>query len=228
MDRVALTMRDDLGSQLKTRLFQAGATLVGFADIRDLAIAGFPRAVALAIAYHPEVVACLDTKVDRFERHLSETRERMKVLLEECGHFLQEQGFRTRVPEISRTLPGLVSEFSHKTAATKAGLGWIGKNALLVNPEYGCGFRLASVLTDAGFTTGVPVAESRCGECRCCQGACPHGAIRGVLWHPGIARDDLLDAHCCHVKREEAIPRLGYKHPCGLCIQACPFAKHPF
>jgi epoxyqueuosine reductase QueG len=119
----------------------------------------------------------------------------------------------------------LLSDFSHKTAATKAGLGWVGKSALFVSAEFGPGVRLASVLTDAPFTTGAPVVESRCGKCTECIKACPYGAIKGAQWDPEISRDDLLDAFLCSRKREAYILELGFKHPCGLCIKACPFGK---
>jgi len=55
--------------------------------------------------------------------------------------------------------------FQHKTAATRAGLGWIGKNGLLITPEFGPRVRLGTVLTDMELPYGKPVEESRCGEC---------------------------------------------------------------
>jgi epoxyqueuosine reductase len=200
----------------------AGVTISGVADISDAGLPGYPRAIALGIAYAPEVVARLDTDLAGFHRHLAETRTAMVGAVEQCARFLRERGFAVHVPDISRTLPGLVGEFSHKTAATKAGLGWIGKNALLVAAGYGCGFRLASVLTDAPLTPGNAVTASRCGTCRACVDACPYGAIRGVNWFAGIPREDLLDAVVCHEKREAFVPELGFKHPCGLCIRSCP------
>ena len=124
-----------------------------------------------------------------------------------------------------KNLPGLLSDFPHKTAVTKAGLGWVGKNALFVSEEFGCGMRLATALTDARFVPGKPVTESRCGDCVECVKACPYGAIRATNWHPGIEREKLLDAFLCSEKREAFISKLGYKHPCGLCIKACPVGK---
>lgn len=46
-----------------------------------------------------------------------------------------------------------------------AGLGWIGKQTLLITPEYGPRVMLATVLTDAPFKTAKPITESRCGVC---------------------------------------------------------------
>jgi epoxyqueuosine reductase len=200
----------------------AGVTLLGVADISDLALDGFPRALSLAIAYPKKTVEHLAREVLEFHGKLEETRTLVAGALEQCARFLLARGYRVRVPAISENLPGLVGEFSHKTAATKAGLGWIGKNALLVVPGYGCGFRLGSLLTDAPLVPGKPILESRCGTCGACVEACPYGAIQGRNWYPGIARDELLAATVCHEQREAYREALGFKHPCGLCIQACP------
>jgi epoxyqueuosine reductase len=213
-----------LQGEIEAQLLSAGADLVGFADISDAAPAGqdLPRAVSIVIAYDPGVVQRLDEEVDAFEKHLRDTKERMGRLLGLCESRVKESGFRTWVPPISPNLPGLISDFSHKTAATKAGLGWIGKNALFVSKEFGCGMRMASVLTDAPLIPGSPVTENHCGKCIECVKACPYSAIKGATWYPGISREELLDAFLCSEKREEHMARLGYKHPCGLCIKACP------
>ena len=59
-----------------------------------------------------------------------------------------------------------VRPFPHKTAATSAGLGWIGKTALFVSPQFGPAVRLATVFTDLELPAGEPVVESGCGACR--------------------------------------------------------------
>lgn len=112
--------------------------------------------------------------------------------------------------------------FPHKTAATSAGLGWIGKTALFVSPEFGPAVRLATVFTDLELPAGEPVRESSCKECRACVDACPAGCGRDVLWQPGMARELLFDAGACHdhmahfTSLESQI--------CGICIAACPYA----
>jgi epoxyqueuosine reductase QueG len=61
----------------------------------------------------------------------------------------------------------------HKTIATRAGIGWIGKSALLVTGQLGSMIRLSSILTDAPLDTATPINESRCGKCMVCTNACP-------------------------------------------------------
>jgi len=219
---------NQIQKNVEAELLSSGADVVGFADVSNVEIeheTELQNAISIGTAYDPALVRALDTEVDAFEKHLDDTKKHMEGLLEICAGHLRQNGYAVWIPPISKNLPGLMSDFSHKTAATKAGLGWVGKNALFVSPEFGCGFRLATVLTDAPLVTGPPVMESRCGKCTECVKVCPYGALKGKNWHPGIERDKLLDAFLCSRKREEYIPTLGYKHPCGLCIQACPVGK---
>lgn len=76
----------------------------------------------------------------------------------------------------------------HKTLATRAGLGRIGKSVLLVTKEYGPAVRLGSVLTDADLRTGTPTDTSRCGNCRQCVDRCPARVVVGNNWQAGMAR----------------------------------------
>ncbi len=113
--------------------------------------------------------------------------------------------------------------FAHKTAATRAGLGWIGKTALFVSPEAGPKVRLATVFTDLELAVGVPVTEGRCGGCRSCLDACPAGAGRDVVWRPGMARELLFDAAACEAHLD-SLETAGTR-TCGLCVAACPFGR---
>jgi epoxyqueuosine reductase QueG len=110
--------------------------------------------------------------------------------------------------------------FAHKTAATQAGLGWIGKTALFVSPALGPRVRLATVFTDVQLPVGTPVTESRCGSCRRCVDACPAGAGRDELWTAGMPRDRLLDFYVCEAQNASNIPTVG--DICGICVAVCP------
>ena len=58
-------------------------------------------------------------------------------------------------------------------AATSAGLGWIGKNGLLISPDHGPRLSLATVLTDARLRPDEPIEHCLCGECMLCIEHCP-------------------------------------------------------
>jgi epoxyqueuosine reductase QueG len=110
--------------------------------------------------------------------------------------------------------------FPHKTAATQAGLGWIGKTALFVSPRLGPRVRLATVFTDLELPCGEPVLQSRCGACTECVDACPAGAGRNVLWRAGMPRGDLYDARACERQCDRNVGETGGL--CGMCVAVCP------
>ena len=122
-------------------------------------------------------------------------------------------------PETFKTI------FSHKKAATRAGIGWIGKSGLLVTKKFGSALRLNTVLTDAPLpTNGAPVTRSECGECTECTTGCSASAIKGVQWNTSLNRDDLIDVNDCYKECVDAAEKVGFEYPlCGKCIAACPW-----
>jgi epoxyqueuosine reductase QueG len=113
--------------------------------------------------------------------------------------------------------------FSHKAAATSAGMGWIGKTALFVSPEFGPAVRLATVFTDLELPAGEPIREGRCGDCRACVDACPASCGRDVQWRAGMPREELLDAAAC--RHQMTLFPAVEAEICGICIAACPHAQ---
>ncbi len=101
---------------------------------------------------------------------------------------------------------------SHKAVGFQAGLGFIGRSSLLVNPERGARFRLVTVLTDMPLPTDAP-RERTCGDCTRCIGACPAGAIHLEGYD--------LPACLAKLKQFAKAPGIGV-HICGVCVKACP------
>jgi epoxyqueuosine reductase len=203
----------------------AGADLVGFAEVEGLA--EFPRAVVVAMRHSPEVLADPEDMPNRaYADEYTSLNERLTRLAERIAGALCEAGFEARAnPATAHSLDPqrLAAPFPHKTAATRAGLGWIGKSALLVTRELGPAVRLVTVLTDAPLAVGGPITESECGECTACVEACPVGAITGENWTAGMPREQLLDAQVCLQVRREAAIRAGVERPrCGVCLSVCP------
>lgn len=105
------------------------------------------------------------------------------------------------------------AHFSHRHAAVEAGLGWLGRNNLLVTPQYGAQVRLVSILTDLPLPAGKPL-EFGCGNCFDCIKACPAGALS--------SERPYYDHDKCFAKLDEFIRlhRIGH-HICGICVKAC-------
>lgn len=102
---------------------------------------------------------------------------------------------------------------SHKEVARRAGLGWIGRNNLLVTPRRGARVRLVTVLTDLPLSTGGP-RERDCGDCRDCIEACPAGAIGEKAGN--------FDHQRCYEQLKTFKNSLNLGHfICGVCVKAC-------
>jgi epoxyqueuosine reductase len=220
-------------AEISHELREGGADLVGFADVTCLpaeVTGGLPRAVSIAVALNPAVIR--DIKNGPTAGYFAEYN-RVNMLLnrlsEQIARVLIEAGYRARpfpatTEQIDRTT--LSAKLQHKTVATRAGLGWIGKSGLLVTKEYGSALRLASVLTNAEVETGRPTAASNCGNCRQCVERCPAQAITGRDWEPGLAREHLYKATACFTMAREFAGRTGINATiCGICINVCPWTQ---
>ena len=131
-------------------------------------------------------------------------------------------GSRTRV--CVDTAPILEKAYAHQ-----AGLGWIGQNTLLFNPEYGSRLLLAEILTTLELPTDQLLAGDPCAGCGLCLKACPTGALLG---------ERRMDSRRClsylTIENRDEIPlhfrqALGNRvFGCDACQQACPYNQMPF
>ncbi len=192
-----------------------------------------PRAVSLGMALTPAIVAPVEAgptaayfaEYRRVNEALWEAARRLAAVLR--SHGAAAEPLRPTIGktageagEIDWTAAGV---FAHKTAATQAGLGWIGKTAIFVSPLLGPWVRLTTVFTDVDLTPARPVTEGGCAECRRCVDACPGGAGRDVRWRAGMPRDELLDVVACLRENDRHEGEAGGL--CGICVAVCPFGR---
>lgn len=227
MDRGRIMAYNEL---IEERLIHVGASLVGFAElsaIEEDRRRGFPYGISFAVALDPGIVARISTgpHMNYYEEYRVVSR-RLNALGEDLEQFIMSLGFRAFSQAAVRQDENFTTPLPHKTAATLAGLGWIGKSATLVNETYGNAIRLGSVLTDMPFEPGTPVTKSRCGDCRLCVDHCPGRAVKGANWTVGTRRDELLDAFACKAEViRRGIPFGLTEGTCGVCLVVCPYTQ---
>jgi epoxyqueuosine reductase QueG len=229
-----------LFNTLRAVLAEAGASLVGCADLTDLpdwTRSGLPVGVSIGLALDPAAVAQVPERATMaYYNTYQQANQRLDELALLAADYLTRQG----VKAIALTMR-LVSEqresqeadrpsgrawLPHKTVATRAGLGWMGKNNLLITPQYGSAIRFATVLTDAPLPARNEPSPCLCGDCRICADACPGDAIKNQTWTLQTDRDDLFDPEACRTAIEKRGQALGIKNgACGICIAVCPYTR---
>jgi epoxyqueuosine reductase QueG len=184
----------------------------------------YPVAISILMRLDPLVVRGLKHgPTPDYQQEYSRVNAALDDATGTLVEVLQVHGHRAERVQATFDKSNGAKPFPHKTAATSAGLGWIGKTALFVSPQFGPAVRLSSVFTDLELPAGEPVVTSSCGACRRCVDACPAGCGRDVLWRPGMAREHLFDAGACrhHMTNFTSVEA----EICGICIAACPFAS---
>jgi epoxyqueuosine reductase QueG len=216
----------DITTDLKELLYAAGAELVGIADLTGVENCEYPVGVSVAIPLPPTIIEKVKVAPDQeyFEIY-QDLNRRLDSIVAQGADFLIEKGFRSLAlakklcfyDENNRTaLP-------YKTVATLVGLGWIGKNCLLVTPEYGSAIRLSVLLTEAPLITDEPILTSGCENCDLCVTACPAAALHNTNWSAGMDRELIVDAKACEQKALQITEQeLGFPVTiCGKCFAVC-------
>jgi len=252
-------------SDITDFLMREGADLVGIGKVEDFAQASpkrspidiLPNAKSIIVFALKHSDSALDSPIMRIS--MSET---LAIYHELCrigyrlSRFLEKNGFlgvtiHPAYPvEMNEETRGLVGDFSLRYAAVSAGLGFIGKNGLLITPEYGPRVRLAAVITNIDLKSNARCIEPNCGMCTLCIENCPAKAISlegvdtrrcaKVVGGPAGLNSmikfliELVDQSKEEIKKmirssslwnfHQAL-QVGISYDCFSCITSCPVGK---
>jgi epoxyqueuosine reductase QueG len=226
---------ESLNLEIKSKLIKAGVSLAGFADISDLP-AGITDSMTSAISISVALDASIINEIgngptNRYYQEYKRVNEFLAYLSETAVEYLKSRG--NKAVAIRPTVEGkdldyktLTTLLPHKTVARLAGLGWIGKSALLITKEYGAAVRFATVLTDAEFEAAKPLKTLSCGDCNKCVENCPAKAISGRNWELGLEREAIYDAFACYDTARKLSKKISLPSTiCGVCINVCPWTQ---
>lgn len=225
---------NSLDEHIIGELNRHGADLIGIGNLEELpgeARNGLPIGISVALKYPKEIICGIsELPTQEYRNWYNTLNERLDALVTYGAGILKDLGYeaiaRTRAC-VGNAEEKLFSALPHKTVATRAGLGWIGKCALLVTPQYGSMIRLSSILTNAPLTSDEPINQSKCGDCMVCKSACPGGAVSGKAWSVELFRDEFFNPILCRDTAHDRSKR-GFGSSvslCGKCIEVCPYTQ---
>jgi epoxyqueuosine reductase len=185
-------------------------------------LAGVRSVIMVALNYRtvdPALPRAGTGRVSRYAWSDADYHAVARERLAQLADFLHAQCPGARTRSVIDSAPMLERDF-----ARAAGLGWFGKNTMLINKQQGSWIFLAGLLTDVALEPDVPHETSHCGTCTRCLDACPTDAFPEPY---------VLDSRKCiaylTIELKESIPaslRPGvgeWLFGCDICQDVCPW-----
>ena len=204
-------------------------SLCGVADITDVRkefhldldyVTRFDRAISLGkLLLDPVIEDIKDRPTLLYFHHYRQLNfflDRGAFLL---SSRIQDRGFQALPIPASQIIDWdkQKSHVSHKMIGMLAGLGWIGRNNLLVNPQLGSRYRLVTILTDMPLVNDEALNRD-CGKCMACLKTCPAKAIKEN-------KEDFDHWACLDKLKEFRRQGVVGQHICGVCVKDCKGPK---
>jgi len=257
---------------IKKLIQEDGIDLVGIAAADDLIVAYPPRpatalmptarsVIVMAVAHSLGSVYASDIMI--WTRNKMQTSRLLDATAEKVGRMLEREGFLTlpvsadKPVEIVKIDPATGKKFrqtkvagflSHKHAAVSCGMGEIGRNNLLLTPEFGPHQRLCAMITEAPLEADPRRELGLCTACGACARACPSGALKGnrydvdpcfMYWTYGLKRlpparlsewPAFIGMLVKHARRRDLLVEAGQTYitdvdNCIECMRVCPVGE---
>jgi len=216
-----------LRAELEALCRNRGAVGFGVAELSQLrtddsllpaeTLQRLPYAISIAMRVSPMVLATLTDHPNLlYEHHYRQINFALDRLALAVANRLQQLDYGALPIPASQLVDweGQRAHLSHKRVALAAGLGWLGRNNLVVTPDYGAQVRLVTVLTDLRLEPGSPLSQD-CGSCQACLAVCPAQAIK-------LSPEQFDHQRCFELLKEFQRKRFVSQFICGLCVRACP------
>jgi epoxyqueuosine reductase QueG len=177
--------------------------------------------LSIGIFYPPDIIDCINVekkgKIDKtLWNHYSNEYQHLNCMLKQISKQIAEKFNGIAIPPTTETPAEKVKHvkdyyqhtISHRLVAEHAGLGWRGKNELLITKERGPAVRFTSIIIDLPLIQGCKL-ENKCGNCTACLDVCPF-----------LKNKENLEDYRENCRKY--IILLGLSHDvCGKCIKAC-------
>lgn len=202
-----------------------GIDLFGVADIRGIKkdfllsaklLEKFDQAICLGVRLSEGILEeILDAPTRLYFHHYRTVNMFLDQAALRAGNYIQRKGYLALPIPASQILDwqNQKAHLSHKKIGVLAGLGWLGRNNLLVNKQLGSQFRLVSILTNMPLKVSSPAKEN-CQDCRLCLKVCPGQAIKD-------SPSDFDHLRCFEKLKEFQKQRLVDQYICGICVKVC-------
>lgn len=211
--------------RLKRFCASCGADLFGVADISDIkdefefvedVKKGLNRAVCLGVGLSASILSEIQSQPTKLYFHHYRTANMfLDQLAFRVCRWLEAKGAAALPVPASQIVDwqNQKAHLSHKKVGFLAGLGWMGRNNLLVSRDLGSQFRMTTILTDLELKTDRPV-KAGCGICKACQQRCPVGAIKEK-------QEEFGHKECFAKLKEFQQQNIVGQYICGICVKVC-------
>jgi len=215
--------------ELKDFSLKQGIDLFGVASIEEVKqnfylskglLKDFDKAICIGARLSGAILGEISEKPTRlYYYHYKMVNMLLDQLALKLSRHIEDRGFLAVPIPSTQVLDWekQTAHLSHRRLGYLAGLGWIGRNNLLVNKKLGSQFRLVTVLTNMPLQEDKPVRD-KCGSCRICVLNCPAKAIKESAAE--------FDSKKCYEKlREFQKQRQIDQYVCGVCVNICKGKK---